>query len=62
MRSRPMNSRHVLLCAALLILAAVLWSTGLEVVAFLPLLVCGLMMGAMLWLMMRAGRGGSGDG
>ena len=48
-----MKTKHMLLCALLLIVGVVLLSSGVGALAFLPLLVCGLMMGGMVWMMMR---------
>jgi len=56
-----MKSSHMLTCAALLLVGIALLSSGLGAVAFLPFVFCGLMMGAMMWMMMRPGGGGRGD-
>ena len=56
-----MKTSHMLLCALLLVVGVVLLSGRLGSVGFLPLLVCGLMMGGMIWMMMRPGRHGRGD-
>lgn len=51
-----MKSSHMLVCALLLAVGVVLVASGVGAVAFLPLVMCGLMMGAMMWMMTRAGR------
>lgn len=56
-----MKTSHMLLCAALLVVGVVLLFSGVGALAFLPLLVCGLMMGGMIWMMMRPGRHDRGD-
>lgn len=56
-----MKSSHMLFCAMLLVVGVVLLFSGVGALAFLPLLVCGLMMGGMVWMMMRAGRHDRGD-
>ena len=48
-----MKTSHMLFCAVLLIASVVLLSSGVGGLAFLPLLLCGLMMGGMVWMMMR---------
>ena len=56
-----MKSWHVSICLGLVVLGAVLVATGAGVVAFLPVIACALMMGAMVWMMMR-GSGNDGGG
>lgn len=56
-----MKSSHMLLCALLLVVGVALLFSGVGAVAFLPLVFCGLMMGAMMWMIMRPGGGRSGD-
>ena len=56
-----MKSNHILLCAALLVLGVVLLSSDVGAFAFLPLLLCGLMMGGMMWMMMRPRGSSNGD-
>ena len=56
-----MKPSHMLFCALLLVVGVVLLSSGVGVFAFLPLLLCGLMMGGMIWMMMRPGRHDRGD-
>ncbi len=51
----------MLFCALLLIVGVVLLSSGVGAFAFLPLLVCGLIMGGMIWMMMRPVRQDRGD-
>lgn len=47
----------MLLCAVLLVAAVALLVSGLGGgFVFVPLLLCGLMMGGMIWMMMRSGR------
>ena len=55
-----MKVSHLLICAALIVAAVVLVSTGVQSAVLLPLVGCALMMGAMMWMMM--GRSGGGDG
>ena len=50
-----MKKSHMLLCAVLLIASVALLSSGVGSLAFLPLPLCGLMMGGMIWMMMRPG-------
>ncbi len=52
-----MKSSHMLLCALLLVVGVVLLSTGVGAFAFLPLVACMVMMGAM----MRPRGGDRGD-
>lgn len=56
-----MKARHMLFCALLLVVGVVLLSSGVGAFAFLPLLLCGLMMGGMIWMMMRPGGHDHGD-
>ncbi len=56
-----MKTSHMLFCAVLLVGGVVLLASGLGGLAFLPLLLCGLMMGGMIWMMMRPGRHDRGD-
>ena len=48
-----MKSSHMLLCALLLVVGVALLSSGVGAFAFLPLVACMLMMGGMMWFMMR---------
>ena len=48
-----MKSSHMLFCAVLLVVGGVLLASGVGAVAFLPFVACMLMMGAMMWFMMR---------
>lgn len=50
-----MKSTHLMLCGALIVAGALLLSTGAGAYAVLPLLLCGAMMGGMMWMMMRSG-------
>jgi len=45
----------------LLVVGVVLLAGGVGAVAVLPLVVCGLMMGGMMWMMMRPGRDDRSD-
>lgn len=58
-----MKPSHMLLCAALLLVGVVLLLTGVGAggLVLLPSLACGLMMGAMMWMMMRAGQDERGE-
>jgi hypothetical protein len=56
-----MKTSHMLFCALLLVVGVVLFSSGVGAFAFLLLLLCGLMMGGMIWMMMRPGRHDHGD-
>ena len=50
---------HMALCAALVLLGIALVSAGAGAFAFIPALGCALMMGMMIWMMVRpGGRGG----
>jgi len=55
------KTSHMLFCALLLIVGVVLLSSGVGAFAFVPLLVCGLIMGGMIWMMMRPVRQDRGD-
>jgi hypothetical protein len=50
-----MKTNHMLLCASLVIVGAILLSSGAGAVAFLPVVLCMAMMGATMWFMMRPG-------
>jgi hypothetical protein len=55
-----MKSWHMLVCLALVLAGVVLVAAGASAVAFIPAVGCALMMGAMVWMMMRGGgHGGS---
>ena len=51
--SHTMKPSHMRVCAALLVVGVVLLATGSGGYLVLPLLFCGLMMGGMMWMMMR---------
>jgi hypothetical protein len=52
---------HIAICAGLVAIAIVLITVGAEAVAFVPALGCALMMGLMIWMMVRPhGHGGGG--
>ena len=56
-----MNHRHYMaICAGLVAVAIVLVAAGAEVFAFVPALGCMLMMGMMIWMMVRPGGHGGG--
>lgn len=61
-RSPRHESRHLLLCALLIIAGVVLVSSRRGTLAFLPLLACVLMMGGMMHMMVRPGRDDRGEG
>ena len=48
-----MKSSHMVLCAVALVVGVVLLASGVGAVAFLPFVACLLMMGGMMWFMMR---------
>lgn len=50
-----MRSSHMMICAVLLVAGIALLSGGAGAFAFLPLVLCMAMMGAMMWMMMRSG-------
>ena len=56
-----MKPSHMLFCAVLLVVGVILFLGGLGSFGFLPLVACMLMMGAMMWMMMRPGGGARGD-
>ena len=54
-----MKPWHLLVCAGLVIVGIVLVTAGADAFAFIPALGCALMMGMMIWMMVRArGHGG----
>lgn len=48
-----MKSSHMLFCALLLAVGVVLFTGGVGAAAFLPLAACMVVMGVMMWMMMR---------
>ena len=56
-----MKSSHMLLCAVLLVVGVGLLAGGVGAAAFLPLAACMLMMGVMMWMVMRPGGDHRGD-
>ena len=48
-----MKSSHMLFCGVLLVVGVALVAGGLGTAAFVPLVACMLMMGGMMWMMMR---------
>ena len=61
--SHTMKPSHMLLCAAAVGVAVVLLATGAGSSGYLllPLLFCGLMMGGMMWMMMRPSGNARGE-
>ena len=57
-----MKTWHMLVCLALVLAGVVLVAVGANSVAFIPAIGCALMMGMMVWMMVRGGgHGGSGS-
>ena len=52
-----MKTWHMLLCVGLVALAVVLAISG-NAALLIPAIACALMMGAMMWMMMRGSGGG----
>jgi hypothetical protein len=50
----------MLICAGLVIVGIVLITAGAQAFAFIPALGCALMMGMMIWMMVRHGGHGGG--
>jgi hypothetical protein len=59
--SKEMESWHMLGCAALIAIGAVLVPTGASFLALIPALACAVMMGGMAWTMIRSGGRGGGE-
>jgi hypothetical protein len=55
-----MKPWHMLICAGLVIVGIVLITAGAQAFAFIPALGCALMMGMMIWMMVRPGGHGGG--
>jgi hypothetical protein len=53
-----MKSWHMLACMGLVIAGVALVAAGADALVFLPAVGCALMMGAMVWMMVRPGRHG----
>jgi hypothetical protein len=53
-----MKSWHMMLCVVFVAAGIVLVTAGAGAFAFLPALGCMLMMGMMIWMMVRPGRHG----
>ncbi len=49
------QGRHLAICAALVAVAVVLLAIGAGPLALIAPLACAAMMGAMIWMMVRAG-------
>jgi hypothetical protein len=49
------HRNHMLICAGLALVLIVLVSAGASAFAFIPALGCALMMGMMVWMMVRPG-------
>ena len=54
------HGKHMLVCAVFAAAAIVLVSAGAGAFVFVPALGCALMMGMMIWMMMRPGGHGRG--
>ena len=52
-----MNGRHLLICLALIAAAVALVGVGAGALVVVPAIACAAMMGAMIWMMVRAGGG-----
>lgn len=61
MKSSHMKSSHMMVCGLLLVVAVVLVASGVGSFVFVPLVLCGAMMGGMMYMMMRPGRDDHGD-
>ena len=56
-----MKPNHMIICAVLLVAGVILLATGAGAFAVLPILLCGTMMGGMMWMMMRPRGSGRGN-
>jgi hypothetical protein len=52
------HGKHMYICAGLMALAVVLVLAGANALVFIPALGCALMMGMMVWMMVRPHGGG----
>ncbi|MEO8687760.1 MAG: hypothetical protein ABI611_06025 [Solirubrobacteraceae bacterium] len=50
-----MKSSHMVFCGFLLVVGFALLAGGVGAVAFVPFVACMLMIGGMMWMMMRPG-------
>jgi hypothetical protein len=50
-----MKHWHMALCGLFIVAGVVLVAVGADALAFLPAAGCALMMGAMMWMMIRPG-------
>ena len=57
-----MKRWHMYICAGLVVVGIVLVTAGASAFAFIPALGCALMMGMMVWMMLRPGGHGHGHG
>lgn len=53
-----MKGWHMLLCVAFVAAGIALVAAGVGALAVVPVIGCALMMGAMMWMMMRGGGSG----
>jgi hypothetical protein len=53
-----MNRKHLAVCGALVGIGVIAVVSGAELLGVLAVAGCALMMGAMVWMMVKAGAGG----